>query len=224
MSPEERRDGRVYRTRRDLAGASGNSDLMTRPHVLPTCIKCQVAMPAVRGDVQLARSLSGRWRRRASPASVRSVSRSRACGDRSEGALELRDLKRANQRRRDAGCHVRRKAVHAPALDRGDAVTQARQRKHLVSHATDHVLRLPHPSPRDARAGMEGVEPGQADQLRPRRLSYGGGRPSWWSRTASAAGESPPTGPTHMGPSSASANSSRPLQRSTTTSSPPPAD
>jgi len=45
------------------------------------------------------------------------------------------------------------------------AVAQARQGEHLVSNPADHVLRLPHPTTRDARAGMQRIEPAHADQL-----------------------------------------------------------
>ncbi len=127
----------------------------------------------LRGDAQLASSLSGPVKRSASPGSTRSVSSSSAWQIAAKGALEFWDVERADERRRDGCGHLRRKVVHAAALDRGHAVAQARQGEHLISHRADHVLRLPHPAAGDARPGVQRIEPAQADQLNGGRRSRG---------------------------------------------------
>lgn len=85
--------------------------------------------------------------------------------NRSEGALELQNVQRADDRRRHRNGRLWRKAVDAPALNRGHAMAQTRQGEDLVSHSADHVLRLSHPAARDARAAAQRIEPAHADQI-----------------------------------------------------------
>ena len=70
--------------------------------------------------------------------------------------------------------HLRRKLIHPAPLHGRRSVPHASQRKRMIAHPADHVLRLPHPPPRQARPRVQRIEPRHPDQLsrparRPRR-------------------------------------------------------
>jgi hypothetical protein len=91
-----------------------------------------------------------------------------------ESAPELGRVQAADQRAGQRPGDLGRKAVHPPALPRGQPVPQAGQRQDVIPDAADHVLGLPHPAARDARPRVQPVQPGQPDELgRVRRPDLG---------------------------------------------------